>query len=453
MKSLFFGRVFRRKARTLLFLLGFAVGVASSFALLSIGKGSVLLSLHGLSANLGDGILVPKGFQGVDLTGGNPLSLNLKDANYFFWAVKHEPWISKLVTAAAPKLENQTLYVRRDGKTLRVMASGVIPSQQALLQNSPSWKKLNFDSKKNFYSCCPDPFHKPPTKTGWMEWHYFNFLVPGKLAGYISFILYEKKAGKLEGSARFLFIKGNKKPEIFFENSRKVKLLSAVSGCRIGKSFDRFKNGRYRIYLDFPKEKIQISLFYTPYLPGLPYSNTLYHGTDFGYIQPILHGFVSGKIRIQGQKFILTKAIGYHDHNWGKMRNVTWNWGETSQKSANGYALSYGEINSGSGILLIGQRKNILAVLPIKKISILSKKGLPKTINLAVRKKSGNLFIKILLHQEIKFPGQKINFIQALGNYSVQGRLLNHSIHFHSEGFVETFERTRSNSITDESEN
>ncbi len=452
MRSLFFGRVFRRKARTLLFLLGFAVGVASSFALLSIGKGAVTLSLQGLSSELGDGVLVPKGFQGVDLTGENPISLQLKDADFFSHIITHDPWLSGKLLAAVPRLENQTLYLRavnsgkiqKQRKILRVLAAGMEPNQQALMGRSRHWKKLS--ARQTSYFCCPDPFHKPPSKSRWMEWHYFNFLVPGKMAGYVSLILYEKKGGKLEGAARFLFIKKDQAPEIFSERSGHVKILSSDSGCRIGRSFDLYKNGKYWIHLNLQKERVKVSLSYTPYLPGFPYSSTLYQGVKFGYVQPILHGFVSGRILINGKKFILNKGIGYHDHNWGKMGNVTWNWGETAQNKKDGYALSYGEIPPMKGELLLGKGKNVLAILPIKKISVLSKNGSPQSLLLAVQQKNANLRIRIALHQKKRFPYKKAAFIQALGDYSVQGKLLNHLIHFQSEGFVETFIKKRQNS-------
>ena len=47
-----------------------------------------------------------------------------------------------------------------------------------------------------------------------------------------------------------------------------------------------------------------------------------------GYVVPAVRGRVRGEIRTRETSLRFERAAGYHDHNWGTWRGVTWEWGE-----------------------------------------------------------------------------------------------------------------------------
>jgi hypothetical protein len=62
-----------------------------------------------------------------------------------------------------------------------------------------------------------------------------------------------------------------------------------------------------------------------------------------GYVVPALRASASGRVCVDGVCEALDGAQGYHDHNWGVWRDVTWEWGEAR---AGEFTLLYGRLRT-----------------------------------------------------------------------------------------------------------
>src|SRR5439155_23700741 len=51
-------------------------------------------------------------------------------------------------------------------------------------------------------------------------------------------------------------------------------------------------------------------------------------GCRSGYVVPFMAGTLSGSLNVDGERLSLDHGRGYHDHNWGFWKDVSWQWGQ-----------------------------------------------------------------------------------------------------------------------------
>jgi hypothetical protein len=51
-------------------------------------------------------------------------------------------------------------------------------------------------------------------------------------------------------------------------------------------------------------------------------------GWRSGYVVPVMSGSVEGTLTVDGAAVDFAGGAGYHDHNWGHWRGVSWQWGQ-----------------------------------------------------------------------------------------------------------------------------
>ncbi|MEO8226783.1 MAG: hypothetical protein ABI637_05085, partial [Gemmatimonadota bacterium] len=176
-----------RKARALVLLGGYALGVGVMIVLLSVGEAMLAQSRDVALVGGGEVTVLP---QGIDIeamrTGGvSGMFFGIDRARYVGRQLIGGPREAGAVRAVAPAIENKLLYLRASGRTVVTRAGGDIPSRAravgaALDVRSGRWTDTPADrayidpTPQQLYDEL-DHFHLPPiADSTWGEWHYFN---------------------------------------------------------------------------------------------------------------------------------------------------------------------------------------------------------------------------------------------------------------------------------------
>jgi hypothetical protein len=114
-----------------------------------------------------------------------------------------------------------------------------------------------------------------------------------------------------------------------------------IAGCRV-----RLLGTRYTIDLDLPAERgtgrlrgrLTLDADAGRSVPPLSIAGA--RGWVSGYTVPVLSGRLGGTVEIGGRPVAL-EGTGYHDHNWGFWRDVTWQWGQVAHE---GLSFLYGRV-------------------------------------------------------------------------------------------------------------
>src|ERR1051325_1377222 len=64
-------------------------------------------------------------------------------------------------------------------------------------------------------------------------------------------------------------------------------------------------------------------------------------GWRTGYVVPVMSGTLSGSLTIAGDATLSLDGTGYHDHNWGFWKGVSWQWGQAQH---DGLSVVYGRV-------------------------------------------------------------------------------------------------------------
>jgi hypothetical protein len=342
-----------RPARAALLLAGYGVGVAVMIALLSVGQALLTEARDPNLAAGGDLVLLP---QGIDpsvlaVNGVTGMYLTIPHAAFVVQDILGGPRVGRLVAAAAPELRERQIYIRGPRGTTLAYASAGVPSLDRAVgvpdavpgasdtASDRAWMNPASDARFNEI----DRFHTPrgAADTAWAEWDYFNFLDPASgTYGYLTLLA----AANGRGAVLFRLRRpGRPVEDISIPASLDHDGVSTTGASqRIGPSRVWVDSGVYHITVRDPRLRVDLTV--TP-VPGqyLPPVETEDRALISGYVVPALGASVSGTIRTADAFVRLAGAQGYHDHNWGTWRGVTWDWGEAF---GSGGALLYGAVYS-----------------------------------------------------------------------------------------------------------
>ncbi|TMI89470.1 MAG: hypothetical protein E6H00_09710 [Bacillati bacterium ANGP1] len=327
-----------RPRRSLLLLAGYGIGVAVMIALLSVGDALLAQARDRDLVSGGDVVLLPEGVDPsvLKVNGVTDLSFTIQQAGFITREILLGPRFAPAIAAAAPQITARQIYVRARDRVVPAIASAGIPSLDVAAGVTAAVPGAE-DTPRDRAWLAPssaalidriDRFHRPPeaARPAWAEWDYFNFVDPATGAyGYLTIL-----AGGRGRGGVFLRIKppGRAVEDIAIPAAVRAGDLGFDSADqRIGPARVRNAGGRYHVTVDDPRARVDLWL--TPD-PGfyLPPGETAGDRVISGYVVPAVRGRVRGEIRTRVTSLRFERAAGYHDHNWGTWRGVTWEWGE-----------------------------------------------------------------------------------------------------------------------------
>jgi len=241
------------KLRSAVLAGGFGLGVSVIANLLGIG--AVMLEQAGAPALGGGGDLVVAGSVG-----------RVTSARFLLGSVLDRPAFAERVAAAAPSAR-RSLYLVRDGRTVRVAARGGIPSRgRALGDDETSGVAAWIDAPGDRAWTAPeagdvlramDRFHPipdvPARAESWAEWLYFNGR-KGDARFYLTFLVGpEREPGRRLAGVRLQLDDGGRRSA--YGATAEVdaaRVLAEAPDLTIGRSRVRLVGGRYHITLDLP---------------------------------------------------------------------------------------------------------------------------------------------------------------------------------------------------------
>jgi hypothetical protein len=355
--------------RTVFLLLGFSMGVAVMIVLLSIGEALLGQARDEKLVGGGSITVLP---EGVDVevlkTGGlGGLFFSIDHARFIHLQLLDAPRLKDVMTAASPQIEGKLLYLRgADARERPVRASADIPSLTAAVGAAPQvtagqWADDDLDRRWHAPTDAElradmDHMHLPPAEANgdpsWAEWHYFNVISPDRRQwAFVSFIM----AGAVGDSVRkwggqvLVTLHEQGQPQRRFTStaaSSAVRFSTTDADLQIGDSrVTVLPDGRYRVHAkareDGTAAPLTLDLDVAPapgaYFPGA----ALTSGLVSGYVVPALRADATGSICVSARCARYDRAQGYHDHNWGVWRGVTWEWGAAR---AGPYTFLYGRV-------------------------------------------------------------------------------------------------------------
>ncbi|MDB4887722.1 MAG: MacB-like periplasmic core domain protein [Gemmatimonadetes bacterium] len=355
--------------RTVFLLFGFSMGVAVMIVLLSIGE--ALLDQAKDERLVGGGAITVLP-EGVDVevmkTGGlGGLFFSIDHARFIHRQLLAAPRLQDVVSATSPQIEGKLLYLRTaDGRERAVRASADIPSLTAAVGAAPDVMQGRWsddEGDRRWFAPTPaelradiDAFHTPPAEVrgdpSWAEWHYFNVISRDRRRwAFVSFIL----AGAVGDSSRpwggqvLVTLHEQGRPARRFTStlpSRDVRFSTIDANLAIGPSrVDVRPDGDYAVHAEAREDgagtPLVLDLVVHPapgaYFPGAAVTS----GVVSGYVVPALRAQASGRLCVARECTSYDGMQGYHDHNWGVWRGVTWEWGAAR---AGRYTFLYGRV-------------------------------------------------------------------------------------------------------------
>jgi hypothetical protein len=390
------------------------------------------------------------------------------------------PPLAGQVAGASPT-RRQTLYLVQGGRTTRIRARGGIPSLERAAGDPETarvaaWKDAPADPDWT----APDPtvllrsmdrFHPIPDaplwQDSWAEWLYFNGRSPdGSVRFYLTFMVGPRTGASQRTAGVRLQLERNGDVQAF---SRRASvpdqpLLESAPDLTIAGNHVRLDGLRYRISLDLASERGgaavtgQLTLDAPPGRSIAPFTVRGSAGWLSGYVVPVLSGPLAGTLSIGRHEIPLDGAVGYHDHNWGFWRGVTWQWGQVSHE---GLSFLYGHIRPPAEALPrggAGQLPGVLAVIgPDGPIAFARRAAIeetstgegraPEAIRVLAREEGLDVRMEVRVEDVIRTPmplpgaavGARTDFLQFRAVFHVSGRIGERAIDFSAPGAAETF--------------
>ncbi len=396
--SLVRASVRQRPGRSLLLLLGYALGVGVTVALLSIGDALVEQSRDRDLLGGGDLLVLPAGIDLETLrTGGvSSLYFTLDQARFYYREVLTGPRFAGEIESVAPWLEDELLYLEVGDERIAVSAGGQIPSLASALGANPDlldgrWEDTDADRRW----MRPEPAERlreidafrapPPAAAGdstWAEWHYFNVVSPDESEWiYLTFLVGgDVAAGEWGGRLLLTHVQADGGEKSRFTDVEPADIETDFHGpdLEMQGSYVRLRpDGTYEIRATVGGEggDLSVDMLLEPaplrYLPPVDVSPG---GFPSGYVVPVLRGTATGSVCVAGSCRAWENASAYHDHNWGVWRDVTWDWGHFE---AGALSILYGGVRqstergadrAGGRFAFVVDSLGLAAILPIRHI-------------------------------------------------------------------------------------
>jgi hypothetical protein len=342
-----------RPGRALFLLAGYALGVAVMVVLLAVGEAMLEQARDQALVGGGDMVVVPAGISLEMLrTGGvESLFLGIDQARFLQREVLEGPRGRDEfgIRAASPVVDARRLELLVGERSFAVIAAAEIPSRAAaagaaLPLLAGRWE----DSEADRLWARPDHaellrqidrFHLPTGEAArdstWAEWHYFNTVLGPERWVYLTFMVGGRMAVPGEWGGRILLTireaDGTHRSLTRDFAHDQVAFDTLSPDLRFGDdSFVRLEGSSYHVVARLPGASIDIRVdpLRHRYFPPADLG-----GTELisGYVVPALYAGTRGTFCLPGCERV-SGAQGYHDHNWGVWRDVSWEWGAASDE-------------------------------------------------------------------------------------------------------------------------
>ena len=455
-----------RPVRTAVLSGGFGFGVAVMAALL--GVGDVILEQSRSPALRGGGDLVVVGRAG-----------DVSSARFLLSSVLGAPPLAARVATVSPT-QRRPLFLVEGDRVTRLRARGGIPSLERAvgdreISRAPEWKDAPSDRSWTSPDASAllramDRFHPIPDAPAWVdswaEWLYFNGrTADGSVRFYLSFMTGPRTEASARSAGVRLQLEHDGKVESFSRRGviPEATLLAEAPDLDIAGNRVRLEGLGYHITLDLaaerggPGAKGEITLEAAPGRSVPPFVLRGRAGWLSGYVVPVLSGAMSGTILAGDGTVSLEGTTGYHDHNWGFWRGVSWQWGQVTHE---GYSFLYGRVRPPADAVSPEQAERIPGVLAVigpagpiafaKGVQIeetSSADGRPESIQVLARE--GGLDVRLdvrvqdLIRTPMGRPGMPAHgptqFLQLRASYHVTGTVGDRQLDFTALGSAETF--------------
>jgi hypothetical protein len=352
-----------------------------------------------------------------------------------------------------------------------VAARGGIPSLERALGDAETkavqaW--TDTDADKAWTRTTPDEalrqvdrFHPipdaPAWANSWAEWLYFNGR-SNDARFYLTFLV----GPRVEGGERTAGVR------LQLERNGQVKTYGAAAHVRdedamrapdltIGGSSVRLDGLQYRIHLDVADQAGERATgdFTLEASPGRlvpPLEIFGARGWLTGYVVPVMSGKLNGLLIVAGQDVSLAGGIGYHDHNWGFWKDVSWQWGQVQHGDL---SLLYGRVfpppeaadpeRIPGFVGVLGPDGPLGYATNVHIVETNETSGRPRTIDIRAEGTAIDLKVRFEVGSAVTTRmtqgplGNSVNFLQLQGQYSVQGHAGNRELNFTAPGAAETF--------------
>ena len=433
---------------------GFGVGVAVMAILLGVAS------------------IVLEQAQSPALVGGGDVNIRLSPAvppQILLSGTLQSDALRPRIRAAAAS-HTTDLFLIHNGRSTRVAARGGIPSVERELGDPEvtaidAWRDTPEDaawtrqSPENVLRQI-DRFHGVPDvpewSGSWAEWLYFN----GRSSHarfYLTFMVGPRtKPGTRVATVR-LQIERNGRMQSFGTGTEIPEGdVSKTPDLSIGTNSVRLDGLVYRIRLDLTDPDghratgdIAIEASAGRLVP--PVEITGARGWRTGYVVPVMSGTLDGVLLIDGEPVSFAGGTGYHDHNWGFWKGVSWQWGQAQHGDL---SLIYGRVfpppeaadpERIPGFVGVSGPDGPLGYATDVRITETNDaNGRPRTIEVRGRSSSLTLDLRfdVASTETNRMTGalaNDVNFLQMRGQYTASGRAGSRDLEFTAPGAAETF--------------
>jgi len=372
---------------------------------------------------------------------------------------------------AAGASHSTDLYLLTQGRSVRVAAHGGIPSLEKAVGDPESlqvaaWRDTDADTSWTHESPAKvlrqiDRFHgvpdTPAWADSWAEWLYFNGRSAGARFYFTMLVGPRTKDGYRSATVR-LQIERNGKMETFGANTEVSDAdANAAPDLTIGANHVRLDGMTYRVHVDVTDAATRravgdVTLQASPGRLVPPLEITGARGWRTGYVVPVMSGTLDGAISIDGETVSLSGGSGYHDHNWGFWKGVSWQWGQAQQGDL---SVIYGRVfppreaadpETIPGFVgALGPDGPLGYSTNVRITESNDDRGQPRSIALQARGPSLDLDLTFTVMSTVTTRmasgplGNGVDFLQMRGDYDVRGRAGGRQIQFTAPGAAETF--------------
>jgi hypothetical protein len=441
--------------RSAILAAGFGVGVAVMAILLGVAS------------------IVLEQAQSPALVGGGDVNIRLSPAvpaRLVLSGTLQSDALRPRIRAAAAS-HTTDLFLLHDGKAIQVAARGGIPSVERALgdpeiTSMERWRDTPEDTTWTQESPGTvlrqiDRFHGVPDvpewSDSWAEWLYFNGR-SNDARFYLTFMVGPRtNSGRHSAGVRLQIERNGQLESYTTKDEVTAGALARAPDLTIGTSSVRLEGLVYRIHLDladtagrraFGDLTLQASA--GRLVP--PIEITGARGWRTGYVVPVMSGALNGALTVSGDAVSLAGGTGYHDHNWGFWKGVSWQWGQAQHGDL---SLIYGRVFPPAEaadperipgfVGALGPDGPLGYSTDVRITETNDEKGEPRTI--AVRARSASLTLDlrfdvastVMTRMTQGTLANDVKFLQMRGQYTVSGSAGDREIAFTAPGAAETF--------------
>ena len=409
----------------------------------------------------------------ADLVGGGDVIIHLEPsvpARMVMSGTLQSNQLRNRVRLAGPS-HTAALYLVKETGTVRVDAHGGIPSvEQALGDPEVALNREWRDTPEDvaWTQATPeavlrqiDRFHEVPDapmwQDSWAEWLYFN----GRARDarfYLTFMVGPAQAdGSRSAGVRLQLDRGGRVEN--FSASARLGEQDALRApeLTIGANRVRLEGLRYVIDLDLRGEngraargRVAIEASPGRLVPPIEIGGA--HGWRTGYVVPVMSGRLDGALDVAGERLSFDDGAGYHDHNWGFWRGVSWQWGQAQEGDL---SLIYGRVfpprdaadpeRIPGFVGALGPDGPLGYATNVTIAEMNDPQGRPKTITVTARSRLLDVTMRFDVDSMVTTRTMQgtlangLNFLQMRGRYTVNGHAGERAIDFTAPGSAETF--------------